>query len=219
MKKFIIAATLILATLLPGCGPLTNPKPAENPNNQDHIEASQSNVFENDYLKITIPEDWTVTTINSNSRAVNITKGKYILYINPYTVQASGAEGGRFAEISMGAPSADAVVLAPPSPPCGTSETHEVDEKFKRVDLFINKNNKSEFCATPENINAWYFSYVTNSQGNYFNYYKDGIHAYVITMAYDSKNIDSFPQKDSLELTTMLNEMSDILKSLELKKQ
>ena len=89
-------------------------------------------VYENDYLKLTIPAGWKATeapqtnyqgncgsgktdctivpTLVPNPGAVNITKGNYILYINTQAGHASGVEGGRFSEIAYGAPSVTATL-------------------------------------------------------------------------------------------------------------
>src|SRR3989338_1264331 len=79
--------------------------------------------YENSYIKVNTFSGWTASSPKSNPRAVNIIKGKYILYINTAASQASGVIGGRFSEIAMGAPSADAVVLVHPTEPCGAKET------------------------------------------------------------------------------------------------
>jgi hypothetical protein len=178
--------------------------------------------YETDYLKMSIPAGWAAKEAAPHSQpdpaAVNIMKGKYILYIDVHTGQASGTPGGRFAEIAMGAPSADAVVPVQPSPPCGHSETH-VAGPYKRVDLFVSGQDKSEFCGAPSNgRTVWYFSYVTDSTGGYFNYYKlDEPPGLVATMAYNSKDLNSLPVKGSPGLARALAEMTGMIKSLEIK--
>jgi hypothetical protein len=186
-------------------------------------------------MKLTIPSGWTAKEANQtvyegqtpkvqpNSSAVNITKGNYILYINTQAQQASGAEGGRFAEIAMGAPSADAVVTQQPSPPCGTSESQSADNVYTRVDLFVAKSDiaKTSYCKAPASgTNVWYFSYITNSKKGYFNYYTDDTPpGLVVTMAYNSKDVNKLPQKGSAEVNQALTEMTDIFKTLEIKKK
>src|SRR3989344_220423 len=68
---------------------------------------TQSKVYSNQYLTVTIPAGWSYSTTQAG--AINIIKNNYILYINPAASQASGVEGGRFGEIAGGAPSSDAV--------------------------------------------------------------------------------------------------------------
>jgi len=210
-----------------------NSVPAANGNNQDQTPQPdvKSSVYETQYLKITVPKGWTAKqasqTIYDNNNpvtkpnpaAVNITKGNYILYINTQAGQASGVEGGRFGEISSGAPSADAVVTEQPSPPCGTSEAVPAFLDFKRVDLYVSAKDKQGFCSVPTNgATVWYFSYLTTKQGGYFNYYKPGeTPALVVTMAYNSKVVNNLPTKGSSELKTALDDMTKIVQSLQVK--
>lgn len=175
--------------------------------------------FENQYLKVTVPADWKLTETKNKTGAVNIIKGNYILYINPQANQASGVEGGRFAEISMGAPSSDLINTEPPSSPCGISENHPALEKHPRVDLYINKSSAQVWCKAPtKELTYWYFSYITNSDGSYFNYYKPGeALGYVITMSYSAKDIESLPIKDSKELKDAIATMTAIAKTMKIK--
>jgi hypothetical protein len=204
--------------------------------------SSAGGAYENQYLKINIPAGWTLTEAtrsiqNQNydkttgkmtnvgapviqkTGAINLIKDNYILYINPQAQQASGVIGGRFSEISMGAPSDDAVVKMNPSAPCGSSETSPAFLNYKRVDLYTNDQEKQSWCASPtDGSTIWYFSYITDSRGGYFNYYKDGgALGLVITMAYNSKDVNKLPVKGSAELKAMLGEMTSILQTLVIK--
>jgi len=203
---------------------------------------AQKRTFENQYLKIDLETGWTAKAVSSSLSAINITKDKYVLYIATQTAQASGVEGGRFSEISMGAKSADAVLIAPPTPPCGDGEETKINRKILRNDLFVSSKEKQEYCRTPTNgKNVWYFSYIYNSTtGGYFNYYRiqkntsllltelkeiksedfgstDEETGWVITMAYNSKDINSFPQKGSPALNSALDQMVSMVKSLKIK--
>jgi hypothetical protein len=194
----------------------------------------QLTVYESEFLQVTLQDGWTaseaIQTVYEGSKethplnpaAVNITKDKYILYINTMAQQASGVEGGRFAEISMGAPSADAVVTYQPSNPCGTSEKYSAFKDHSRMDWYVSKRDAQDWCATPTgDSTVWYFSYISK-KGGYINYYyftPDSPPGYVITMAYDSKDIDSFPKKDSPELQKALADMTSMVDSLILKRQ
>ncbi len=198
----------------------------------DCPEPQRLNLYENEYFQVQMPDGWNaseatqtvydgnVETHPLNPAAVNIRKGKYILYINAHMQQASGVEGGRYAEIAMGAPSADAVVIYQPSEPCGTSEKSPVLMDHQRVDWFVSKRDAKEWCATPKDDSTrWYFSYVTHT-GGYINYYTpDTPPGYVITMAYDSKDIAALPKKESVELQQALSDMSRIVNTLVLKKK
>jgi hypothetical protein len=90
---------------------------------------------------------------------------------------------------------------------------------YERVDLYVSGKDKSEFCRAPTNgRTVWYFSYLTDRHGGYFNYYKpDEPPGLVVTMAYNSKDVNSFPAKGSQELTRALADMTGIVKTLEIK--
>jgi hypothetical protein len=181
--------------------------------------SSQNETFENSYLKFEYPKGWIVNAPALNPAAVNISKDNYILYINTQATQASGVQGGRFAEISMGALSADAVMHAQPASPCGNSESTQVTEMFTRVDLFVAAQDKTDSCNVPSGERAvWYFSYITNKAGGYFNYYDQReLKALVITLAYNSREINSFPAKDEPALKSILGETTHIIESLHVK--
>ncbi len=216
MKKFTILCGLNFL-LLAGCSQGAAQQQSKAQQND------QNTVYENQYMKLVLLPGWTATRPRRIPAAVNITKGNYILYINTQTSQASGVEGGRFAEIAMGAPSVDAVVTVQPSPQCGTAESTPVSAPYTRSDLYVSKaNSKSQdWCNTPSSgATVWYFSYVTNNAGGYFNDYVPGQNrALVVTMAYRSKNVDSLPLKGSTELTSVLSEMTSMVNSLKIKRK
>jgi hypothetical protein len=204
------------------------------------LPPSSEKTYENEYMKVAIPDGWeakeatktvyvsncinkqncsTIPKTEPNPAAVNITKGNFILYINTQAQQASGVNGGRFAEIAMGAPSADAVVKVQPSSECGVSEKTSF-QNYVRVDWYVDSQNKQEWCNVPSTSTVWYFSYVTTSKGGYFNYYNEGSPtSLVITMAYNSKNVNDLPIKGSAELNSALEEMTRIVNSLEIKRK
>jgi hypothetical protein len=216
MKKFIILCGLNFL-LLAGCSQGTAQQQSKAQQN------NQNTVYENQYMKLVLLPGWTATRPRRIPAAVNITKGNYILYINTQASQASGVEGGRFAEIAMGAPSVDAVVTVQPSPPCGTQESSPISAPYTRSDLYVSKaNSKSQdWCNAPSSgATVWYFSYITDAAGGYFNDYVPGQNrALVVTMAYRSKNVDSFPLKGSTELTSVLSEMTSMVNSLKIKRK
>lgn len=185
----------------------------------DRTPTLSGSVYENQFLKVSIPTGWKASAAKGG--AVNITKGNYILYINPATSQVSGAVGGRLGEISTGAPSADTVIIDQQNALCGVTENHAAYTDYTRVDFYVNSKNKQVWCAAPANgSTVWYFSYITGKDGGYFNYYSEGYPTpigFVITMAYNSKDINKLPVKGSAELNTMLAKMTDIAKTFVLK--
>ncbi len=233
--KISFFAFIFIALLSAACNRQSNPQSTSGGGqNQPTPTPQTSNVYENRYLKVLVPEGWAAkeaaqTVYNGqvpgsqpNPAAVNITKGNYILYINTQASQASGVEGGRFAEIAQGAPSADAVVTEQPSPPCGTADIIPAILDHPRVDLYVSAQDTQSkaWCRAPKSgKDVWYFSYITDTSGGYFNYYNSGQGlGYVITMAYNSKDADSLPVKGGSELNSALAEMTNIVKTLEIKK-
>jgi hypothetical protein len=218
MRKYLLIAisALLLAS---GCSPASNVTTTVN--TQSPTPSITKRVYDNQYMRFEYPAEWTAAEGYQSPNIVNITKDNYILFINADVTQASGVEGGRFAEIAQGSPSADTVVIEQPSPPCGTLEKHEATSAFTRNDLFIKSADSRENCSSPKNgKNVWYFSYINTQEGGYINYYKNSFNrGYVITMSYNSPNVDTFPAKDSPELTAALLEMTDMVKALTLKKQ
>jgi len=214
MKNFTLLCGLS-CLLLAGCSQGTA---------QQQSSAQQKNqdtVYENQYMKVVLLPGWRAKSPRRTPAAVNIAKGNYILYINTQASQASGVEGGRFSEIAMGAPSADAVVTVQPSPPCGNAESKPAFDRHTRIDLYVSKaDSKSQaWCNAPSSgATIWYFSYITDAAGGYFNFYVPGENrALVITMAYRSKDVNSLPLKGSTELDSMLSEMTLIVNSLKIK--
>jgi hypothetical protein len=183
----------------------------------------ENTVYENQYMKLVLLPGWTAKRTRRTPAAVNIAKGSYVLYINTQASQASGVEGGRFDEIAMGAPSADAVVTEYPSPPCGKPESRPALSPHTRIDLYVSKADSTSqgWCSTPSSgATVWYFSYITDAAGGYFNFYVPGQNrALVVTMAYSSKDVNSLPLKGSTELDSMLSEMTSIVNSLKIKQK
>jgi hypothetical protein len=186
-------------------------------------QIDHNTVYENQYMKVVLLPGWTAKKARRAPAAVNIVKGNYLLYINTQASQTSGVEGGRFSEIAMGAPSADAVVTVYPSPPCGKAESRPALDPHTRIDLYVSKaDSKSQaWCNAPSSgATVWYFSYLTDAAGGYFNFYVPGQNrALVATMAYSSKNVNSLPVKGSTELDSMLSEMTLIVNSLKIKRK
>ena len=216
MKKLTIQGVLIVL-LLAASSQGTAQQRSSTP------QKNQNTVYENQYMKIVLPAGWTAKRPGHIPTAVNITKNNYILYISTQASQASGVEGGRFDEIAMGAPSADAVVTQFPTPPCGKGESSPASDGHTRIDLYVSKadSKSQEWCNAPlSGATVWYFSYITDVAGGYFNYYVPGQNrALVVTMAYRSKDVNRLPLKGSAELSSMLSEMTSIVGSLTVKQK
>ena len=219
MKK-LLALTFGILLIAAAC----NKPSSQSSNTPNPTPAPQGSVYENEFMKLTVVNGWTAKAVASNQAAVNITKGNYILYVRTNASQASGVEGGRFAEIGMGAPSVDAVVTVQPSEPCGYKESVEAFENYKRVDIFVDGKVNVSVCKVPTNgKKVWYFSYLTDGNGYFIRTWKrplqsnSDLTSLVVTMSYNSKDVNSFPEKDSTELSAALNEMTSMVSSLTIK--
>lgn len=198
--------------------------------------SESGSVYENAFMKVTIPDGWSAKeathivygegggTVQQNPAAVNIIRDNYILYINTAAGQASGIIGGRFGEIAGGAPSVDAVFSEGGQGHCGVEEwgggyTDNDGTNFSLKDLYLNTTNRQAWCFAPTNgKTVWYFSYIGPQSGGYFNEYSDGKPgALVITMSYNTKNIDQLPIQGSASLDNALAVMTKIAQSLQVK--
>jgi hypothetical protein len=251
MKKHLFLLPVIVL-LSAACGsgqpptnnlpPATVQKPQVSPITQTVPSPAASiigKLYENDYIKITIPSGWVAKAANRSSyfpcssapgcqsktapdpASLNITKGNYILFINARAGQASGVEGGRFEEYAGGAPSVDALIIDHPGGPCGTWTDTAISvnsEQLPRRDYFVSPSDNQGDCRKPTvNKTLWYLS-VVGGGINYFNVPNFSPAAgWVVTMAYNNKGINSFPEKNSPGLVAMLSEMSDMVSTLTIK--
>ncbi len=227
----VIAVGLLLFLFLPKAAtetPTATPKTSQSSSTSTPITQTSS-IYETSELALTVPKDWTATEATqdgtANPSAVNITKGEWILFINVDANQASGVTGGRFAEIGIGAPSVDAVVLEQPSE-CGKAKSTPTFGAFSRVDLSVSAADAQQWCSVPTNgKTVWFFSYLTKTGvGGYFNdYVTDQNPALVVTMAYqtsvisDSHTVNDLPEMGSADLSAALKTMTDIASTLTIK--
>jgi len=198
--------------------PSSTTSPAVNSASATPTPASTPASLKNQYLQVNLLSGWTAKEVPGNARAIHITKGNYILFINTNATQASGVTGGRFAEIGQGAPSADTVIKSWPADPCSAPiTTEESGSSFytRRADLYTAANTN---CTIATNgATAWYFSYFTDSSNRYFNYYTNGQNpALVITMSYQTNDVNALPQKGDPNLDASLEQMTTMVKSLKI---
>ena len=173
--------------------------------------SSASHSFENQYVKMTIPPGWTVT---SSPPEVKVTHGKYVLVINPIYDHASGVEGGRFEEVTAGMSSVEAVraeVLQPSWILCAKSDVAVITETLSLGNLYTDdtKANVENGCKFPaDGKTAWFGSYFAGEGSE---------SEYTITLAYDTTDVNELPKKGAPQLTQVLNDAKTMLKTLELK--
>lgn len=187
--------------------------------------------YETDSIKLTIPDGWTATEGTKNESTdpsvdkqvpdtgrVTITQGNYTLAISADVQPSGGPETGRLSDITQGVASADAVITSQPNQ-CGTSEQHDgLNADHPRVDLYMSASDTKDGCAAPKAGTVWYFSYIGLGA---VNPYQDpqATTALAITMSYNATDVNKLPSKDDPTLTQMLDEMTRIAQTLQLKTQ
>jgi hypothetical protein len=199
---------------------------------------SSQQAFENSYFKLTLSNGWKAEPAMGN--AVNITKGKYILYIAAHLGHPAGPVDD-FSSVVRGSPSGDLVFKGEQyrGPSCGTGASVDVTSKLARSDRYIDASGKKDFesdgigCDVPTNgSTVWFFSNITTvGDKDDLGYlgsecYLEGKNEedvgcmnnnFALTMAYKATSINALPVRGSMELATMLQQMSDIAKTLRFK--
>ena len=178
-------------------------------------ETTKPTVYQNSYVSITLEDGWKAQGLANGS--VNITKGDYILYINPAYKQTSGVTGARFAEISNGAPSADLVTVYQPAMEC-TPAKQSSTQNFERYDVYTNDSVDTNLCkATTDNSTRWYFTYYVE-ESPYVTYLStDNEKSLVITLAIDTSTLSGLPRQNDSTLQAILNAADAMVDSLILK--
>jgi len=167
--------------------------------------------FDNQYLTMTIVRGWTV--VPSADQKLNLSRGKYLLTINPIFTHASGVEGGRFSEIVEGMPSLDAVTGNVDQPAsggeCAQSDATIVTKTISLGNLYTDNSKTGNGCTFPASGPAVWFGSFTGGDGPESEY--------TITLSYNTADVNSLPKKGSPELTQVFAELVSMLKTLQLK--
>ena len=169
--------------------------------------------FENQYLTIVVQAGWTVR--ESADPALNLTHGKYVLSINPMFTHASGVTCGRFSEITRGMLSVDAVMGNVDQPAGGwecsasSSKNLVVNKTISLGNLYTDSSKSGHGCIFPASGRSLWFGSLFCGEGSESEY--------TITMAYDTANVNSLPDKHSSDLQQVLRDVATMLKTLNLK--
>jgi len=198
--------------------------------------------FENSRIKLNVPAGW--KNLPVSGKGVVLVKGNYTLNILTNNVgQASGVQGGRFAEIA-GYMYAPELKIPQPGTECSNSTVPvtDINTQIVRMDLFYNPTGKdssmNEQCGNPtKNTNLWYGSYFSTKvattpashDGHFLDYQKASLKKQplmvvdnpddemVYTMSYFTTSINSLPSQDDSALQSMITEMTNIIKSIQYK--
>ncbi len=181
---------------------------------EDEEVDDESNTFSNSKLSIVLEDGWTAEGLANGS--VNIFNGSYILYVNPSFTQTSGVQGGRFDEISQGAPSANLVTVFRPAMECSTP-IQSLTTTHKRYDVYTNDSVNADICKpSPDDSERWYFSYYVK-ESPYLTYKASGDESYVITLSMNVSAVAGLPQKGSSSLEARFEEANTMVDSLLIK--
>ena len=191
---------------------------------QRRVQTTNSPVFENHYLKINVSPDWTVSRIEPGSSftsatAARITKGRYVLEIDPIFGHASGVVGGRFDEVIGDKPSVQAVMQRVDRPAggfeCATSDRSSLPGSVTMTSFFTDDSKKatssSQDCEFPhDGRSAWFASYHSGSVPGMN-------HEYAVTLTYNTHDVNQLPKRHSPELRRVFSEVAAMLNTLVLK--
>src|SRR5208283_4982236 len=156
--------------------------------------SSQTN-FENQYVRMSILPGWTVDA-SSSPPLVKLTHGKYVLTINPIFTHARAY--GYLEDIASGLPSVEAVMAEvdePWSTSCAQREKMIPTSSIQLLPLYTEdtKSNIDYGCKFPSDGKpAWFGSYSLGEGPE---------SEYIITLAYDSKDVNTLPKRGAPELT------------------
>jgi hypothetical protein len=244
MKKLILLGSAVLV-LAAGC----NSKPVA-PASTSSVSSNQTpavaqnvmpnstnatspkavaSTFTDENLSINVLPGWTAkqSTVAALPEAVNITKGNYILYINPLFGHASGIEGGRFTEVVSGMPSLD-LVMANVEQPSNASDCASVTygdlivtNTLKLTDLYTNSLKQGAGCVFPSgNQPVWFGAYANGTADTIFGRTSvagSTTNDFVITVAYNTNNVNNLPKKNDPVLNQTLTDVVTMLKTLRLR--
>ena len=115
--------------------------------------------FENDRMKLQVPDGWTSHTISTTNSGINypnggvvLLKGNYTLNIIPFSIgQASGVPGGRFGEIASYMISAPDLHIDLANCVLSSSSDTSMNSNLTRSDVYYtNVNNKRQVLKNLE---------------------------------------------------------------------
>lgn len=126
------------------------------------VSTPYSTVYQHEQFEISIINGWT-TQKAEFSNALNVVKGKYILYINP---NFSPLFDNPLQAIGTGAPGADLFWETNFDANCASSENKTIVNGLVRTDFYTLTNDAD--CKTAEdNAAHWFFAYVHGSSDSY----------------------------------------------------
>jgi hypothetical protein len=166
-----------------------------------------SRQINNPFLTMTILPGWVAT---SHDQVLIVTRGKYVLRINPIFTHASGVEGGRFSEITAGMSGIGAVMRDVDQPAGGfgcaeTSSAPRGNAAAKLHSLYTESSKMGNGCVLPRDGKSAWFGATAECAGQA---------ECTITLDYDADDVNALPKKGSAELQKTFREVESMLKTL-----
>lgn len=184
-------------------------------------EPTQSRRFENLYMSLQILPGWTIAPRGPQAGdccTLTLTKGRYVLAIDPLFDHAGPILGGRFSEIINWQPSVQAVMgdvdLPAGGPECSlwpmpeTRVNRAITLRSLYTDPAKAKGNQYGCHFPKKPLPVWFASFFGG---------KGPESDYKLTLTYDSTDINSLPRKGSPELAQVLDQVVRMLRTLVLK--
>jgi hypothetical protein len=176
--------------------------------NQAAASSGKSRTFSNQFLTIAISPGWTAHPVN---QILDITRGKYILSINPMFTHARNIGG--FFEIAARMPSVDAVMRHVDQPAggweCSQTERMTVSSTISGSNYYTDKSKTGSGCTFPLDPRpAWFGSFFGDRSSE---------SEHNITLSYDTADVSKLPKRNSQELRGIFRDVVAMLKTLRLK--
>jgi hypothetical protein len=198
-------------------GPASSPAPAaraqREPASGGKSNPGRGGRYENPLLSIKIARGWHVGA--SKDHTLNLTKGKYVLAIDPLFGHASGIIHGRFDEYIGGVRSVG-VVMANVDHPAGGWECSQwpadklkVTNDISLENLYTDGPKVGAGCSFPSSGKSVWFGSYQSGNSDYSEI--------TITLTYDTSNVNELPVKDSRELARVFADVTRMLKTLRFK--
>lgn len=173
------------------------------------VQTSSAKQIDNPFVTMTILPGWIAT---SRDQVSIITRGRYVLRLNPIFTHASGIEGGRFSEITADMVGIGAVMRGVDQPAGGfecAEATPAPRAKSRLYSFYTDSSKTGNGCVFPSDGKSAWFGATAECAGQA---------ECTITLDYDTNDVNALPKKGSAELQQVFGEVESMLGTLRFKK-